>query len=60
MSDPIEKLDKAIARAEFLMMLGGDAVMLLARCSEEADMPPELCEDVNTLLLRVANLKGSQ
>jgi hypothetical protein len=40
-------------KIQHLIRLNLDAVDLLRRCFDEGELPPDLCVDVGTLLLRL-------
>lgn len=51
-----DEFDRTLARAEHLLRLGTDAIVLLERCYEECDMDPDLSVDVGTLLIRAQQI----
>jgi len=62
--DPLDNLQAAIdrmttaqARIEHIVRLGMDAIILLDRCYDEGDLPPDLAVDVGDLLLRLGNIR---
>jgi len=51
------RLQRHVDRLVHMARLGSDAMVLLVRCYEDADIPPALSVDVGNFLLRIQNLK---